>query len=133
VKLLGFERRWAQTIGRALVPAGALDGALEQIDLGQRYADECAISPWYAALLLRFCLWLIWLAPFPRTFGGIGAERRVETLEQLLKHRVYPLRMATMMFKLSVCSMLLGDEATLQHIGAYKLDGRSLVRKREAS
>jgi hypothetical protein len=133
VKLAGFERRWAETIGRALVPEGALDGTLEQIDLGARYAEECATSPWYAALLLRFCLWLIWLAPFPRTFGGLDEARRVATLEKLLKHRRYAIRMATMMFKLSVCSMLLGDEATLAHLGAYKLEARSLVRHKEAS
>ena len=45
MKLLPFEERWAGTIGHALVPKGTLDGALNAIDIGARYAHECAISP----------------------------------------------------------------------------------------
>ena len=60
MKLLPFEERWAGTIGHALVPRGALGGALDAIDIGARYAHECAISPWYAALAFRASLWLTW-------------------------------------------------------------------------
>ena len=124
--LADFERRWAETIGRALLPAGTLDGATDAIDIGARYAEECAISPWYAALAFRASLWLTWLTPLwmlgrPRTFGGVDGETQVALLERLLKHRVYIVRMAALFFKLAVCTLLLGDEPTLAQLGAYKL------------
>ena len=124
--LLPFERDWAQALGRALVPAGALDGATDGIDLGARFAEECAISPWYAALAFRASLWLAWLSPLwmtlrPHTFGGVDAATQVALLERLLKHRVYTVRMAVFMLKLSICTLAFGDEATLAGIGAYKL------------
>ena len=59
--LFPFERRWAATIAHALVPKGALAGAgidLWEIDLGRRYADECAVSPWHEASVFRASLWL---------------------------------------------------------------------------
>ena len=124
-----FERRWAATIARALVPAGALAGSgvdLEAIDVGARYAEECAISPWYAALAFRASLWLTWLAPLwllgrLHTFAGVDGETRVVVLERLLKHKRYFVRMAGLFLKLAICGLLLGDEPTLAGIGAYKL------------
>jgi hypothetical protein len=126
VTLLPFEIHWAETIGRTLVPRGALDGATDGIDFGARYAEECRISPWYAALAFRASLWLTWLAPVwmlarPRTFGGLDGDARVVVLERLLKHRVYFVRMAVFVMKLAACSLLLGDEATLAGLGAYQL------------
>lgn len=127
--LLPFERRWAATIARALVPPGALAGSgvdLGAIDVGARYAEECAISPWYAALAFRASLWLTWLAPLwllgrLRTFAGVDGETRVVVLERLLKHKRYFVRMAGLFLKLAICGLLLGDEPTLAGIGAYKL------------
>ena len=124
--LLPFERRWAATIARALVPEGALAGSLDQIDVGARYAEECAISPWYAALAFRASLWLTWLAPLwllgrLHTFAGVDGETRVVVLERLLKHKRYFVRMAGLFLKLAICGLLLGDEPTLAGIGAYKL------------
>ena len=124
--LAPFERRWAAVIARALVPEGALAGALDKIDVGARYAEECAISPWYAALAFRASLWLTWLAPWwmlgrPRTFTGVDGETRVEILERLLKHKRYVLRMAALFLKLAICGMLLGDVPTLAQLGAYRL------------
>jgi len=126
VTLFPFEERWAGTIGRALVPKGALGGSLDSIDIGARYAEECAISPWYAALAFRASLWLTWLAPGwmlgrLRTFGGVDGETRVAVLERLLKHRAYFVRMAAMFLKLAICTLLLGDVPTLTRFGAYKL------------
>jgi hypothetical protein len=134
VTLALFEQRWAAAIARALVPAGALGGALDAIDVGQRYAHECAISPWHAAIVFRASLWLTWLAPLwmlarPRTFGGLDAEAQVALLEKLLKHRRYVVRMAGMMMKIAICSMLLGDEATLAQLGAYRLPPPVKLRK----
>ena len=124
--LAPFERRWAATIARALVPEGALSGALDQIDVGARYAEECAVSPWYAALAFRASLWLTWLAPLwmlgrLRTFTGVDGETRVVILERLLKHQRYVLRMAALFLKLAICGMLLGDVPTLAQLGAYRL------------
>lgn len=124
--LFAFERRWAAAIGRALVPAGALGGALDGIDLGARYAEECAISPWYAALAFRASLWLTWLGPVwllgrARLFGGADEATRVVVLERLLGHRVYFVRMAALFLKLAMCTLLLGDTATLAQLGAYRL------------
>ena len=133
--LFPFEERWAGAIGHALVPPGALGGRLDGIDIGARYAHECAISPWYAALAFRASLWLTWLAPLwmlgrPRTFGGVDGETRVAVLERLLKHRVYFVRMAALFLKLALCGLLLGDEPTLAQLGAYKL---TPLAKRKAS
>jgi hypothetical protein len=138
VTLFRFEERWARAIGRALVPRGALGGALDDIDLGARYAHECAISPWYAALAFRASLWLTWLAPLwmlgrVRTFGGLDEATRVVVLERLLKHRVYFVRMAGLFLKLAICSLLLGDEATLARLGAYKLPPPLVLGKKSAS
>ena len=124
--LAPFERRWAATIARALVPEGALSGALDQIDVGARYAEECAVSPWYAALAFRASLWLTWLAPLwmlgrLRPFTGVDGETRVVILERLLKHQRYVLRMAALFLKLAICGMLLGDVPTLAQLGAYRL------------
>jgi len=135
VTLLPFEVGWADRIGRALVPRGALDGEVDDIDIGARYAEECAISPWYAALAFRASLWLTWLSPLwlmaqPRSFGSVDEQTQIAILERLLKHRVYFVRMAALFFKLAVCTLLLGDEATLASLGAYKLVPRAkLARK----
>jgi hypothetical protein len=138
VRLASFERRWAAVIARALVPAGALGGALDAIDLGARYADECAVSPWQPALLYRASLWLTWLAPVwmsarPRSFGGLDGDERVALLERLMKHRRYLVRMAGLFLKLAICSLLLGDEATLAQLGAYRLTPPVALGKRSAS
>ncbi len=124
--LSAFERRWAATIGRALVPEGALGGRLDAIDVGGRFADECASSPWYVAVMFRASLWLTWLAPVwmvgrLRTFGAVDDATRVVVLERLLKHSRYELRMAALFLKLTICGLLLGDTPTLAQLGAYKL------------
>jgi len=141
VTLANFERRWAATIGHALVPPDALAGAgidLGPIDLGARYAEECAISPWYAALAFRASLWLTWLAPVwlfgrPRTFGGVDDETRVAVLERILKHRRYVVRMSALFLKLAICGMLFGDAPTLAQFGAYRLPPPVPLGKRSAS
>lgn len=126
MSLLPFEIDWARVIGRAFVPAGALDGALDGIDAGARYADECASSPWHAAFVMRLSLWLTWLAPVwlrgrLRTFGGLDALEQASLLERLAAHRVYVIRTSAMFLKLLLCQVLLCDEATLAQLGAYDL------------
>jgi hypothetical protein len=126
VKLLPFELDWVRTIYRALIPPHALDGALDGLDPGPAFDHELGRSPWYAALGLRFSLWLTWLAPVwmlgqAGTFGAVDEATRVEILEKLLKHPRYPLRMAAMFLKLTLCSVALGNERVLRALGAYDL------------
>ena len=136
-----FEIEWARAIARAMVPAeelhGVLAGAFDHIDVGARYAEECASSPWHAALLLRASLWLTWLAPIwlmgrLATFGRLDGERKVELLERLLAHKVYLVRTTGMFLKLIICQTLLCDRETQARIGAYDLVQPSLA-KRSAS
>ena len=125
MKLRAFEIRWADTIGRALLPPGLLGGVVDGVDLGEEFRREALEPPWYAALLLRASLWLTWFAPLwamgrPRTFGGLDGSARELLLEKLLDSRVYLVRATAMFLKLSACVLLLGDERVLQRVGAYE-------------
>ena len=119
-----FEERWARVIGRALLPAGLLDGTVDDVDIGAGWRDECRRSRWDAALLLHVSLWLAWLAPLwmqrrLRTLGGLDEKARVEVLEALLKSPRYLVRMAALFIKLTACSLVLGDERALKQLAAY--------------
>ena len=138
MSLLPFEIDWARAIGRALVPLGALDGATDGVDIGVRYAEEQAQAPWHVGLLLRASLWLVWLAPIwlmarPRTFGSLDDAGRVLVLERLFSHRVYLVRTSGMFLKLTLCQLLLSDEATLAQLGAYDLQEPLAQLRRSAS
>ena len=131
MEMYGFERRWARVIGRVLLPPGLLGGVVDDVDLGERWADECRRSRWDGALLLRFSLFLAWMAPLWmfhsfHFFGGCSPETQLEVLEKLLKSKRYLIRMAGMFLKLSATTLLLGDERALKQIGAYEW-GRSDV------
>jgi hypothetical protein len=130
MRMAPFEIDWARAIARALVPPeelhGVLAGAFDGIDAGARYADECAASPWHAALLLRASLWLTWLAPIwlwgkLSTFGGLDGDERAQLLERLLHDGRYLVRTAAMFLKLMICQVLLCDQATQARLGAYDL------------
>ena len=126
MKLTDFETRWADTIGRALVPRGVLGGVVDDVDLGALFRAECAEPPWYTGLLLRASLWLCWLAPLWmfirfRTFGGLSTEDREQVLERFMKLKSYNLRLAGLFLKLTVCTLLIGDERALKQLDAYGL------------
>ena len=137
MRLWELERHFVTTIAVALAPPAEVAAAgldLGALDLAARYDDECARSPWYAALLMRASLWLTWLAPLWltgrwRSFGGLDPAAQVALLERLLAHRRYVVRMAAMFLKLTLCTLLLGDAATLAQLGAYDLP-RPLARRR---
>ncbi len=125
MELRPFEQRWAQIIGRALLPVGLCEGVVDDVDFGERWQDETRRSRWDSALLLHVSLWLAWLAPLwmlrgLHTFGGLDEKRRVEVLESLLKSRRYLIRMAALFLKLTATSLLLGDERALKQLGAYE-------------
>ena len=99
---------------------------MSDVDLGERWQDECRRSRWDGGLLLRVSLWLAWWAPLwmgrgLRTFGALDDGKKVEILEALLGSRSYLVRMAAMFLKLTVCSLFLGDERALRQLSAYDL------------
>lgn len=137
MKLRRFEVRWAETIGRALVPRGVLGGVVDDVALGEQYRLECLAPPWYGALLMRAGLWLTWFAPLWsslrfRTFGGLDEAGREALLERLLESKSYNVRMAIMFLKITVCTLLLGDERALKQLNAYGLsDAAEIVPARK--
>lgn len=141
MRLSDFERRWVDVIARALVPpaeAAAAGLALDGIDAGARFDEECARWPWYAALALRFSLWLAWLSPVwmrgrPRSFGAVDEAAQVALLERLFAHRLYVVKMAALLLKLTLCGALLGDVRVLGQLGAYDLPRQPRLPARRAS
>ena len=126
MELFPFEVRWAETLGRAIVPRGVLGGVVDDLEIGERYRQECRTSPWYAALLMRFSLWLTWLAPLwlerrARTFAGLSRDQQEALLDRLLTLDRHNLRLAVTLLKLTVCTLLLGDERVFRRLGAYRL------------
>src|SRR5690349_2740809 len=139
MRLRRFEKHWADALGRTIAPRGLFGGVVDDVDLGARYDDECAASPWFAAVVLRFSLWMAWLAPLwmlrrPRTFGGLAPSEREQVLERLLLSESYTVRLTAMFLKLTVLTLLIGDERALTQIGAYGLSGErpATLRKRAA-
>lgn len=128
MRLATHERRWVDVIAGALIPPGALSGRLTGIDVAARYDAECARSPFGPALLMRAALYIVWLAPIfaygrLRTFASLDPIGQASLLERLLGSRRYAIRMAATFLKLTICTLVLGDEPTLKQIGAYKLTG----------
>jgi hypothetical protein len=134
MQLSQMEVRWAGVIGRALLPPGMLGGVVDQVDIGERWQDECRRSRWDGAFLCRLVLWLVWLAPLWMlrgfgTFGGLDEKARVEVLEAIFKSPRYLLRMAGLFLKLTATSVLLGDERALQQMQAYDTPRQLRVSK----
>jgi hypothetical protein len=126
MKLTRFEGRWAEAVGRTLLPKGICQGALDHVDAAAYFDQELSSSAWYVALLLRLALWLTWWSP-PfvlgrwHTFGGLSEAERAETLERLLTARLYELRMAVNMLKITFCGVMLGERQYLEQLNAYGL------------
>ena len=123
--LTSFELRRAALIARTFLPKGVLAGTTDDLDAAALLREDDSYSPWYASLLLRVAVWMVWLAPLwtftgLRTFGGLTEEARADLLGRLLHHHAYPVRQAVMYLKLCTCNVLLGSEKVLAHLGAYK-------------
>ncbi len=126
MKPRGFERRWFATIGRTVLPAGALGGVTAGRDLGGELGRQLARMPWTAALMLRAAIWVAWLTPLltlrrPRTFGGLGEAAREAHLVALLESPRYAVREGMLVLKLAVCFAALGHREALARLGAYDL------------
>ena len=120
------ERRWAKTIGEAMIPASTFGGLAGTRDIGAEVARHAAESPWYMAIVLRLALWITWLSPLfvvgrARTFGGLDEAARVVCLERLLKSNRYLVRQLLLVLKMSICMAVIGCVEVLTRLGAYDL------------
>ena len=135
MRLFDFEVRRARVVLRSIVPASTLGGVTAELDLGERFAREHDGSPWQSAALMRFALWLVWLAPLVmlkglHTFGGLEEAARVEVIERLLHMDAAWIRLAATFLKLTACVLALGDRRALERLDAY---GLGAAAKRQAS
>jgi hypothetical protein len=124
VELSALERGWAEQIGQALIPRGLLDGEVDRLPLGEGFAEDCRQSPWFAAVGLRAGLLLVWLSPIwlggrLRTFSGVEDDVRVALLERLLVSRLYLVRMAMLLVKLTACGVAIGHPSAIRRLGAF--------------
>jgi hypothetical protein len=132
MRLWQFEIAWARVIASAFLRPGVLGGAAEGRDLGGRIAEQVAGAPWFAAIVVRLALWLVWFAPLFtvrafRTFGGLDEERREACLDALMHSDLYEVREVLKIYKLNLTLALIGREEVLAHIGAYDLGPYKLV------
>lgn len=123
MKLWGFERRWAREVTRSFVPAGALGGTVDDLDVGALFAKDCEETAMVSALPIRLALWIVWLWPLSRlkTFGSLSGDERAALLERLLHSNVSLIRLMVVFLKLICMSLALGDVRALTHVGAYRL------------
>ena len=125
--LTGMERRWAEIIGRTMLPKGILGGVVDEVSPGDRYAEETrttASAP--VAFLYRVALLMVWFCPpfmLTRacTFGSLSEAERVQALEALLSSRIYEVRMIATVLKITVCGTVLSERAVLVKLNAYGL------------
>ena len=131
MKITKTERHWVQVVGRAFVPVGVLGGLTDQCDFGAEFEKQWRNSPWYAAIVVRIGLLLVWLSPLfvmrkLSRFGGLPEAERVVCLERLLVFPNYVLRQMVILVKMGVAMAAIGHEDVLVHIGAYRT-GRSAL------
>lgn len=121
-----WEQRWAEVIGRTVIPKGVCGGTMDSLSAGDRFADEVGGYAWYVTLLLRVGLVMLWMAPpfvLGRwcTLGGLAQADREQVIEKLLSHPNYTLRMLATVVKITVCTVLLGEPSLMVHLNAYGL------------
>ncbi len=123
MRIFAFERRWARVVGRALIPSGALPPPSDERDLGDAFAAQLALAPWWSAIVMRLSVWMVWLAPLPRlrTFGGLAEDEREALLERLMASRLYAVRELMTLLKLATCIGAIGDLRVLTAMEAYRL------------
>lgn len=129
MRLTGFEKRWADAVGRCLFPKGVLGGTADELSLGQELDAFRSLSPWWTAIVIRLALWIVWFSPpfyGPRfgTFGGLSEDEREQCLERVLVARSYSVRELGMLLKMGFCHAGIGSERTLRYLGAYRLDAK---------
>ncbi len=129
MKLRGFEQRWADAVGAALLPAGACGGARAGFSFGPELERQLGEAPWWTALAVRLGLWMVWFSPVWQlrrraTFGALHAPEREALLEELLRHPRYTVRESANVIKLFLCLAFLGDPKVLRRVHAYDLEDR---------
>jgi len=111
LRLLGFERRWLVRVFEHLLPSGA-DArlVLGAADVPmERFVDDLLSHASLEFIVgLRFCLWMLMLAPvvvlfLPRTFLGLPPDERSAVLERLRTSDRYLVREAPLLLKTLAC------------------------------
>lgn len=129
MRVFRFERRWASVVSRALIPTGTLPSPADERDLGDAFARQLALAPWWSAIVMRLAVWMAYLAPLwrLRTLASLTPEAQEAQLEKLMASKHYAIRELMTLLKLQACIGALGDERVLRALGAYKLDQQPVV------
>jgi hypothetical protein len=135
MRIFAFERRWARVVGRSLIPPGSLPAPADERDLGEAFAAQLRLAPWWSALVMRLSVWMVWFAPLTRlkTFEGLSGPDREALLERLMAARAYEIRELMTLLKLAMCIGALGDLRVLTALEAYRLTTLGAGRGEEAA
>jgi hypothetical protein len=137
MKLFQFEQRHAEIIGRAMYPKGSLGGVADDRALGPIITDQIASVPWFAAIVARLGMLLIWYWPLLtlrfRTFGSLTQEQQYALMDKLARSHFYSIREMVMLVKMNTCFAAIGDPRVLRYLGAYDLAGGPVALQRKSS
>lgn len=137
MKLFRFEQRHAEVIARVMYPKGALGGGADDRALGAEITGQIAAVPWFAAIVARLGMLLIWYWPLLtlrfRTFGGLPLEEQYVVLDRLARSHSYAIREMVMLVKMNACFAGIGDPRVLTYLGAYDLAGGPVALGRKSS
>lgn len=131
--MLAFERRWVREILGSFAPVGsaALSPREGDVDYLRAFYDLREQARPIARLGVRLALWLVALAPVwllgrARTLPRLSLADRQALLARLLEHRVYFVREAAFLLKLTACVALFASEALRAQSG-YDRAPRELI------
>jgi len=128
--MFSFERRWVGVVLASFAPAegpGLAPRPHEAVDYFAAFETLRTRSTRIAGLGLRAALWLVvlspwWLGRSLSVLTGLPQAARLTLLAELLEHRVFAVREAVFLLKLTACLALLGH-ADVRARSGY--DGRS--------
>ena len=126
--MFSFERRWVLVILATFAPTEGpgLAPRAGEVDYLHAFETLRTRSTTLAGWGLRGALWLTVLAPWwlgrsLATLPSLPQAARVELLAKLLEHRVFAVREAVFLLKLTACLALLGSDTVRARSG---YDGR---------
>lgn len=122
--MTAFERRWTAAVLEAFAPPGGpgLAPRPGEVDYVATFATLMRRTRPAAAWGLRLAIWLAALAPFwlrgrLHTVTGLTHEARARLLDELLRHRSFPVRELTLLLKVSAAMALLGTPSVRARSG----------------
>jgi hypothetical protein len=128
------ERRWARALLEAFAPTGGpgLAPRAGEVDFLATFTTLTRRARPRAAWGLRLAVWLAALAPMwlwgrLRTITGLDREARAQLLDELLRHRSFPVRELTLLLKLAAAMALLGTESVRARSGYDHVQARADV------